>query len=102
MRDTFKKGLSLGLGLAQASKEQVDKVLDEMYDKGELSKSELTNLLNEVRQKGEQRQEEMDQKVHELVKSYLHELNIPTREDYDELEKRIAELEAKHDTNDQS
>ncbi len=47
MRDTFKKGITLGLGLAASSKEQAEKVMEELMKKGEISKEESDDFLNE-------------------------------------------------------
>ncbi|MGP4071233.1 phasin family protein [Piscibacillus sp. B03] len=93
MRDYFNKGLSLGLGLASASKEQVNRVMDELIDKGELTKEESDHLLKELKRKGEQSQKQLDDKVKKQLKTYLDELEVPTKTDMEKLEERIRKLE---------
>ncbi|WP_194840923.1 phasin family protein [Filobacillus milosensis] len=93
MKDTFIKGMSIGLGLAAASKEQVDKVMEELNEKGQLTKEESNSILNELQTKGEQRQQELDRKVQTQIKKYLDELEVPSKEDFQSLEKRVNKLE---------
>ncbi|WP_027964703.1 phasin family protein [Halalkalibacillus halophilus] len=95
MRDTFKKGLTIGLGLAASSKEQVDQVVDELRNKGELTKEESNSLLNELRVKGEKTQEEWESNIQDKMKKRLEEIGVPTKEEHQALEARVAELEKK-------
>ncbi len=93
MSDLFKKGLSIGAGLAAVGKEQADKILNELRAKGELSQQESDSLLAEIEAKGERSQEEWNQKTQAKLKKKLEELDVPTREDYERLENRVHQLE---------
>ncbi|GAE93953.1 hypothetical protein JCM21714_3075 [Gracilibacillus boraciitolerans JCM 21714] len=93
MHDTFKKGLTLGIGLAAASKEQAEKVINELMKKGEISQEESDNLFQEWKQKGEESQKQMDLKVKEKLKKLLVELDVVTKDDLTALEQRITQLE---------
>ncbi|SET81881.1 Polyhydroxyalkanoate synthesis regulator phasin [Oceanobacillus limi] len=94
MKSTFKKGLALGLGLALTTKEQASKVVDELVEKGELSKQESKEFFNELLEKGKETQKELDQKMNEKLNHLLNELDLPTKEEVQELKERIAELES--------
>lgn len=93
MKDLLKKGLALGLGLAVASKEQIEKVVDELVKKGEVSAAESKELVEELVKKGEQEQEELKNKVRAYLKEFLSELDVPTKSDLKSLESRIEKLE---------
>lgn len=93
MKDLIKKGLALGLGFAVVSKEQIEKVVDELVKKGELSVTESKNWVDELIQKGEEQQQEINSKLREQVQKILAELRIPSQADIARLEKRIAQLE---------
>lgn len=98
MKDMLKKGLALGLGFAVVSKEQIEKVVDELVKKGELSANESKELMNELVQKGDDQQNEIQVKLKEQVQKILAELNLPTKADIERLENRIAQLESRtHD-----
>lgn len=93
MLDFFKKGFSLGLGLAVVSKEQVEKFVDEMVKKGEVSQEESKEMIDRLVQKGEEQQQELKQMIREQSKQVLHEWNIATQEDVQRLENQIRLLQ---------
>lgn len=93
MKDLIRKGLSLGLGLAVVSREQIEKFVDEMVKKGEVTSSESKDLIRELLEKGEAEKREMNTRIHDQLAKLLQELNIPTKADLEQLEKRISDLE---------
>lgn len=93
VKDLLKKGLALGLGLAVASKEQIEKTVNELVKKGEVSAAESKELIDELIRKGEEEQKALRSKIREHVKEFLHELDIPTKEELRNLESRIEQLE---------
>lgn len=95
MKDLLSKGLSIGLGLAVVSKEQIEKLVDELVKKGEVSTAESKELARELFEKGEAEKKEMNARIHEQLEKLLKELNIPTKADLERLEQRIQALENK-------
>ncbi len=93
MKDMFRKTLALGLGLALASKEQIEKTVDELVKKGEVSATESKELIDELITKGEDGHRELRNKIRGHVKEFLSEMDIPTKEDLKNLESRIEKLE---------
>lgn len=95
MRNVFEKGLALGIGLAVKSKEQIESFVDELVKKGEVKKEESNDLVNELVQKGQQAQSQIDEMIKERLKIILHDLNVATKSEVDQLEKRVRDLEKK-------
>lgn len=95
MRDLINKGLAFGLGLAVVSKEQIEKLVDELVKKGEVSAAESKDLIRELFEKGEAEKKEMNARIHEQLEKLLKEFNIPTKADLERLEQRIQDLENK-------
>lgn len=93
MKDTIKKGMALGLGLAVASKEQAQKMMDDLVKKGEMTRQESKEFMNDALKKGEEKQTEMDSMMHERMAKMLSDLNVATKEEVKRLEHRIVELE---------
>jgi len=93
MKDLLKKSLSLGLGFAIVSKEQIDKVIDELVTKGELSANESKEFMNELIVKGEEQQNEINVKLKAQITKIMEELNLPSKAEFEGLEKRISQLE---------
>ncbi|MED4732203.1 phasin family protein [Aneurinibacillus migulanus] len=93
MTNMIKKGLALGLGLVVTTKEQAEKMVDELVKKGDLSREESKEFVEEVFQKGKETQKELDQMINQKMKELLGELNLATKEDIQRLEQRIVQLE---------
>lgn len=93
MRNMIQKGLALGLGLAVTTKEQVEKVVDELVEKGELSKQESKQFVDELLKKGQETKKDIDEKINQKLKQSLNELDLATKEEVDELKKRVEQLE---------
>lgn len=93
LKDLLKKSLAIGLGFAVTSKEQVEKLVDELVKKGELSKEEAKQYLEELLRKGTETQEQLEKKLNEKANQLLNRSNLVTKEELFRLEKRIQELE---------
>lgn len=93
MKDLIKKGLALGLGLAVVSKEQIEKLVDELVKKGEVTTAESKDLVQELFEKGETERKQINERFRGQFAQLLKDLNIPTKTDLDHLEQRIAALE---------
>lgn len=93
MKDFLNRAVSLGLGIVVESKEQIEKLVDELVAKGEVSKAESTALIEQMVQKGDQVKEEIGAMVQEKIHANAKE-QYATREDIQRLEERISQLEA--------
>lgn len=93
MKDLIKKGLALGLGLAVVSKEQIEKLVDELVNKGEVSSAESKDLVQELYQKGEAERIQINQRFQEQFAHLLKDMKIATKADLERLEQRIQALE---------
>ncbi|RAV02326.1 phasin family protein [Paenibacillus sp. YN15] len=93
MRDMLHRAVSLGLGLAVASKEQIEKTVEELVKKGEVSRAESGEFLEELLNKGSEAKARMDQAVNDKVQSILKDRGIASLDEVKALERRIAVLE---------
>ncbi len=93
MKSLIQKGITLGLGLAIMSKEQVEKFVAELVEKGDVPFSESKNLINEIMDKGEKRQQLFEVQIREKIKEALSDFEIATKHDLKQLEERIKNLE---------
>lgn len=97
MRDLLNKFVSLGLGLAVVTKEQAEKLVDELVKKGEMSRAESFAFVDDLLKKGEEAQARIETLVRERVQAAVGERKWATREDVARLEKRLDALIAKLD-----
>jgi polyhydroxyalkanoate synthesis regulator phasin len=91
----LKKGLAFGLGLALASKEQVEKLIDELVKKGELSLEESKDVIDQWKQQTEERKAELQRIVREQIKQVIDKFDLVTKDELQQLEQRIRRLEEK-------
>ncbi|MBT2669621.1 hypothetical protein J7E95_02280 [Streptomyces sp. ISL-14] len=91
--DLLKNVFSLGLGAAAATKEQIEKTVDSLVKKGDISKEDSKVLIKQWVEKGEQAQKQLDDSVKAKVNQALNGLNLATKEEVQELERRIVILE---------
>ncbi|GLH62723.1 polyhydroxyalkanoate synthesis regulator [Parageobacillus sp. G301] len=89
----LKKGLAFGLGLALASKEQVEKLIDELVKKGELSLEESKDIIEQWKQQTDERKAELQRIVREQIKQVIDKLDLVTKDELQQLEQRIRRLE---------
>ncbi|WP_010268588.1 phasin family protein [Paenibacillus senegalensis] len=92
MKEMIEKAISLGLGLAVTGKEQMDKLVDELVEKGEMSRAESSAFVDRMVKKGEEARQNIDDLVHDRIQKALSDKDLATKEDIQRLEKRIEEL----------
>lgn len=96
IRDIVNKTFSMGIGAAVTSKEQIEKLVDELVKKGEVSRTESKSMVDELVKKGDEARTEFEQQINLKVKQRMAEMDLATKEDIERLENRIALLEAKN------
>lgn len=84
MKDMFKKGVALGLGIAATGVEQADKLVDELVKKGEMTREEAKDFVRDYTKKGADTHNDI-----------LGEFNVATKEDIKRLESRIDDIAAR-------
>lgn len=93
MKNLIQKGITIGLGLAMMSKEQVEKIVAGLVEKGEIPINESESLINDIMNKGEKQQQVFEVQLREKIKEVLSDLEIITKHDLSQLEERIKNLE---------
>lgn len=93
MKDTVDKMIKLGLGLVMAGKDQIEKTVDELVERGEMTRQESKALVEMLIEKGEDTKLQLEQLVKERIDALLQQSSLATKDDIARLERRIAELE---------
>ena len=81
--------LNIGLGSALLVKEKVEEELEKLAQKGKISKEEAKEIVEKVKEKAIKKEEEAKEKLKKMIKDILDELNIATKDDIEELKKKI-------------
>ena len=89
--EILKKFMLAGLGAQEKAKE----FIDELVKAGELSKSEASTLVKEWASKAEESTKDLDKKIKDAIGGAFEKLNIPSRDDFENLEKKIQNMSAR-------
>jgi len=96
MSDLLRKAISLGVGVAVASKEKIEQLAEELVAKGELGRSESKDFVKQLLAKGEEQRSQVKTMVQDQVRRILEELDVATKRDVAKLEERLtAKIEAR-------
>lgn len=98
MYEVIKKALNLGFGALYVTKETVELFVDEMVKKGEIKKEEAKVQVDELLKKIHAGKKDVESKIEEVVKAVLHKLDIPTRRELLEMQKKLEEIIQKIDS----
>jgi polyhydroxyalkanoate synthesis regulator phasin len=94
MLDLMKKGMLACIGLALKTWDEVEKMVQEVQDKGEMSEAEGRKFLDEIQKKYEEAQGKLEKRVEQTVKEFLKKTQIVTSDELKELKKEIRELKS--------
>ncbi len=91
VNDILHRILMAGLGVPEKMKDLVE----DLVKKGELSESEGARLVKECTEKVTKSGEDISKSVSELIGKALEKMNIPARNEVEELKKKLKSLSSK-------
>jgi polyhydroxyalkanoate synthesis regulator phasin len=92
MENLIKKTTMAGLGLLDYSREKVESFASELVERGELSKSEESQFVKKMMDRAEKDRKEIEKKIGETVEKTMERMNVPTRNELEELKKEIKKM----------
>jgi len=92
--DLLRKAVELGLGALVITRENAEKVTNDLVKKGRLKRSESKNLLQEMLKKGEIEEKKIEVEIAKIVKRTLSNLDLASKADVSRLEGEIKKLKA--------
>jgi polyhydroxyalkanoate synthesis regulator phasin len=93
MLDFIRKTYLFGLGLTTATREKIEEIVDELVRRGEVAEKDRPHVLEDLLKRAREEQHKLSASVKETVRSAIGELGIPSRRAFDELARRVEELE---------
>ncbi len=91
LNDILHKALMAGLGLPEKLKD----ITDDLVKKGELSESQGARLVKECTEKAAKSGEDISRSIADLIKMTMEKMNIPSRDEVEELNKKMKSLSSK-------
>ncbi len=93
MFDLFRKGYLVGLGLASLTREKVEEVVDEPVKRGEVAEKDRPRIVDDMITRMRDEQKRLTNMVRETAQKVVVEMGVPSRQQVDELLKRVEKLE---------
>jgi len=97
-RELFEKTIEVGLGAALLTKESATKLVDELIQRGAVTKTEGKKLVADMLEKGKHQKQKMEDLIAEVVQRVMDKADVARRSHIEELQRRIADLEERLDT----
>ncbi|MFQ3548226.1 MAG: polyhydroxyalkanoate synthesis regulator [Armatimonadota bacterium] len=92
--EMLKKTMSFGLGAAAFSIEKIKNFTEEMVEKGEMTNEEAKKVIDDFSKKIEEDKNNVQSWMKQQAEKIIDQAGAARAEKVEELEKRVAELEA--------
>ena len=93
MFDLLKKSIFATIGIAVLAKDKIEESARKVADEAKLTEAEGKRFVDEILKKSDETRAALQKVVTDTVDLTLQKINIPTRKEMSELEKRICRLE---------
>jgi polyhydroxyalkanoate synthesis regulator phasin len=87
-----RKVLLAGIGAAALAQEEADAFINKLIEKGELAEKDGRDILADFREK---RKKKIEKELDNLVATIINKLDIPTKDDIEELSNKINMISKK-------
>jgi polyhydroxyalkanoate synthesis regulator phasin len=94
MIEQFEKTVLTGLGFLSLSQKKAEELLKELQERYKLSEEEGKSLLEKVQTTAKEGRQRVEEIAEAEVKKVIDRLGLVPREEFDQLLKRVAQLEA--------
>ena len=92
MFEFFERGFLATIGVLSMSREKTQEMVDELIKRGDLNRDEGKSLVDKIIQRGQEEQDTVRKLVRQEFNSVLTELDLPTKENFSELSKKIDRI----------
>jgi len=89
----IEKALYLGLGVFSVTRERLEKVVNELMEKGEISREEVGQVVEDLIKRGEEEKKAIRKLIQEEMGGLKKDLSVSTQSELEQLKERIEELE---------
>lgn len=95
--ESFHKLILASVGALALTQEELEKLIHRLIERGEIAEKEGKKLMDEVVNRRKKNLDKAENEVTKRLSELLKSMNIPTKTDIDNLNKKIAELNKKLD-----
>jgi polyhydroxyalkanoate synthesis regulator phasin len=93
MKEMLKNVVLAGIGAAFLTKEKIEELRKDFIEKGKMSQEEGKQFVDDLIHKSEMAKDQLDLWINKQVEARLKQLNLVTRDEIIELQRKIEELQ---------
>ncbi len=95
--DVVRKMMLAGIGAVALSHDEIEEFIDKLVERGEIARKDREELFNEMRERHRQFHEDPEGHARRRVNAMMERFSIPSKDDFDQLNQKLARLEKKID-----
>lgn len=93
MKEWLKNLGYAGIGAAFLTKEKIEELKDNLIEKGKMSQEEGKQFVDDLLRKSEKAKDQLDLWINRRVEERIQQLNLATKDEVAELQRKIEELQ---------
>jgi len=93
MLDLAKRVILTGVGLGLVAKDKIDEAIERICEENELTEEDSRKLAKELLDESEEARQRLTDLVKKTTSDVCAKLDLPSRQEYSKLEKRVRMLE---------
>lgn len=93
MKEILKNVVYAGIGAAFLTKEKIEELKGELIEKGKMSQEEGKQFVDDLLRKSEKAKDQLDLWINKRVEDRVNQLNLATKDEIAELQRKIEELQ---------
>lgn len=93
MKEMLKNVVYAGIGAAFLTKEKIEELKGDLIEKGKMSQEEGRQFVDDLLRKSEKAKDQLDLWINRRVEDRVNQLNLATKDEIAELQRKIEELQ---------
>lgn len=95
--DVVRKMMLAGIGAVALTHDEIEEFMDKLVERGEIARKDREELIKEMRERHKEFRHGEDSPAHKKINELMERFSVPTKNDFDELNKKLSDLERKID-----
>jgi polyhydroxyalkanoate synthesis regulator phasin len=95
--DIVRRMMLAGIGAVALTHDEIEEFIDKLVDRGEIARKDREELIKEMRERYKKSHHGEESPTHRRVSEMMEKFSVPTKKDFDDLNKKLANLEKKID-----
>ena len=93
MKELLKNFVYAGIGAAFMTKDKIEELKADLVEKGKMSQEEGKQFVDDLLRKSEKAKDQLDLWINRRVEDRINQLNLATKDEIAELQRKIEELQ---------